>query len=161
MDGRKLADGVIQIDSAPMRSGQTRRRSQIIADPVAEEIGQDQSVEKWRPTEPHIVQVEQLGRQEWDVYVSAPASAVHHFTVHTAVAAFLRSKIRVSMLAREPRPSPADVAYESDQLAERVLTIAANYRVANLDLLELRAWDIVPEMIEAEGNLKHRRGFLR
>lgn len=161
MDARKLAERVIQIDSTPMRSGQTRRLSQIIADPVAEEVGQDQAVEKWRPTEPHVIQVEQMARQAWDVYVSAPQSAVHHFTVHTAVAAFLRSKIRVSMLARDPRPSPADVAYESDQLAERVLTIAANFRVANLDLLELRAWDIVPEMVEAEGNLKRLRGFLR
>lgn len=161
MDSRRLADSVVQIDSTPMRSGQTRRRSQIIADPVAEEASRDQELESWRPTEPHVVQVEQMARSQWDVYVSSPKPDVHHFVRHEAVSAYLRSRIRTAMMALEPRPSPADIAYECEQLAERVLTIAANFRVANLDLLELRTWDIVPEMVAAEGNLKHRRGFLR
>lgn len=162
MDSKSIAAGVIQIDSTKMRAGQVRRRSQIVTEPIREEALPDEETPPWRPTEPHIVQIEMNSKNSFDVYLNNPRPTVQPFTSQVALTAFLKAKIRTAMLRNSNGPATMrDVEWESEHLTDRVLTLVANFRVANLDLNEFRAWDVTREMLEHEGNLKAKRGFLR
>lgn len=160
-DSRSIANSVVQIDASQMRSGRMRQKSTIIADPVPEELSAaEDETPPWRPSEPHIVQLEMNSQTSFDVYYfdKDGQGMVRQFAHEAGVIAFLKSLIRPRMTDRG-NSKLAD--FDAEQLADRAMTLAHNFRVANINLETLLTHDVTKEMIASGRDLTPLRGFLR
>lgn len=160
--------GVVQIDSDPMRAGGMRRRSTVIADPVLEEVGESEDVPPWRPREPFLVQIEMLSRTEYEVYFYDQKTlepGVHSFPSIEQLAAFVRGVFIRPVVVKQQGVSMREADPIAEEIVQRAITYATNYRLANIDLRDLQVLVVrLDEVGEVDGrpiDLSRYRGWLR
>lgn len=112
----------------------------LLWDPTPEAISSPE--DKVRPTEPNIIQVQRV--DEYEYYLYMYPDHVEEFESYDPLRISVLRIIKDHMLDNDgPKPARA-IHYDAEALADRGLSLMANFRIANIDLNDRVAYKVVP-----------------
>ena len=112
----------------------------LLWDPTPESILTPE--DKVRPTEPDVVQVRRVDDFEYYLYMFP--DHVEEFESYDPLRASVLRIIKDHMLDNDGPKSAGAIHYDAEALADRGLSLMANFRIANIDLKDRVAYKVVP-----------------
>jgi len=131
----------------------------VIADPIGDY--QDQTPEKLlRPNRPGILQLEVRGDQDYAHYMfnefDPENGATKEFENYEAFRNSVIRIVRQELLAQGERLTVEDMTFEVNNLVDRALSIAHNFKLCNVDLKNRSAVSLIDELRRARAFLEGR-----